>query len=75
VADLQTKNALYDNLIRFRRNDPEGFRRLVEALEVEYRAYLDDWVMGKSEDLAKFQGAALAYRQFLELFKHVLTAS
>jgi hypothetical protein len=72
---VKVKSPFFEALQRWRRNDPEGFKRLVDGFEIEYRARLDEWVRGKPEDLAKLQGAALAYQNLSELFKHILTTS
>ncbi len=72
---MQVKSPLYDTLFRLRKNDQEGFRRFIEAFDLEYRARLDDWIRAKPEDLAKFQGAALTYQGLLDLLKHILAAS
>jgi len=60
---------------RWRARDQEGLRRFVDAMETEYRNRIDDWVQADPDRVMKLQGAALALREYLEFFKHILTAS
>jgi len=60
---------------RWRARDQEGLRRFVEALDAEYRDRLDKWIQADPALVSKLQGAALVYREHLEFFKHILTAS
>ena len=66
---------LREPLLRWRRSDPEGFRRFIEAYEGEYYALLNKWVQGRTEDLAKNQGSALTYLSLLLLLKEILQSS
>jgi len=64
-----------EEVLRWRARDQEGLRRFVDALEAEYRDRLDKWIQAEPTLVSKLQGAALVYREHLEFFKHILTAS
>ena len=61
-----------EEIHRWRSTDQASLRRFTEALEAEYRRRLDDWVQADSDRIARLQGAALVFREFLEFFKYIL---